>query len=184
MRIKSFTQDPGDVGAYGPVADESGSRRFELEVEEVRGDIVIAALSGVRDRTEAEALRGLRLYVPRAVLPEPDEDEYYHSDLLGLRAELADGTAAGIVRAIIPVGATEVLEIDPGPGTETLLVPFTKAAVPEVDLGGGRLVIVPPVMSGGEGPAEEDEEDAEDHGKDAPEDDGTATDEARTKDRM
>ncbi len=179
MRIKSFTEEPADVGAYGPVADESGSRRFDIEVEEVRGDIVIAALRGIGDRTAAEALRGLRLYVPRAVLPETEEDEFYHSDLLGLRAEYGDGSAAGTVRAVIPVGATEVLEIDPGPGTETLLVPFTKEAVPEIDLAGGRIVVAPPEMVGEDRPAGEaagEEATGEDEpGEDATED-GTKAD--------
>ena len=170
MRIKSFTEEPADVAAYGPVTDESGGRRFEIAVEEVKGDVVVAALRGVGDRTAAEALRGLRLYVARAALPETEEDEFYHSDLLGLRADYADGTAAGTVRAIIPAGATEVLEIDPGPGTETLLVPFTKAAVPEIDLAAGRIVVVPPEMVGDdrprddwpEGQEDETEEDTED----------------------
>ena len=168
MRIKSFTEEPADVAAYGPVTDESGGRRFEIAVEEVKGDVVVAALRGVGDRTAAEGLRGLRLYVARAALPETEEDEFYHSDLLGLRADYADGTAAGTVRAIIPAGATEVLEIDPGPGTETLLVPFTKAAVPEIDLAAGRIVVVPPEMVGGDRPEDygtdedETEEDTED----------------------
>jgi 16S rRNA processing protein RimM len=168
VRIKSFTEEPADVAAYGPVTDESGGRRFEIAVEEVKGDVVVAALRGVGDRTAAEALRGLRLYVARAALPETEEDEFYHSDLLGLRADYADGTAAGTVRAIIPVGATEVLEIDPGPGTETLLVPFTKAAVPEIDLAAGRIVVVPPEMVGDDRPEDdgtdedETEEDTED----------------------
>ena len=161
MRIKSFTEEPADVGAYGPVTDESGGRRFEIAVEEVKGDVVVAALRGVGDRTAAEGLRGLRLYVARAALPETEEDEFYHSDLLGLRADYADGTAAGTVRAIIPAGATEVLEIDPGPGTETLLVPFTKAAVPEIDLAAGRIVVVPPEMVGDDRPEGEAPEGAE-----------------------
>lgn len=165
VRIKSFTEEPADVAAYGPVTDESGGRRFEIAVEEVKGDVVVAAVRGVGDRTAAEGLRGLRLYVARAALPETEEDEFYHSDLLGLRADYADGTAAGTVRAIIPAGATEVLEIDPGPGTETLLVPFTKAAVPEIDLAAGRIVVVPPEMVGDdrpEGEEDETEEDTED----------------------
>ena len=139
--------------------------RFEIAVEEVKGDVVVAALRGVGDRTAAEGLRGLRLYVARAALPETEEDEFYHSDLLGLRADYADGTAAGTVRAIIPAGATEVLEIDPGPGTETLLVPFTKAAVPEIDLAAGRIVVVPPEMIGDEAPEGAEADETEDETK-------------------
>ena len=116
VRIKPFTDRPEDVAAYGPVSDEAGGRRFVIDVREVRGGMVVAALDGVDDRNAAEALKGLRLYVARDALPAPDEDEYYHADLLGLAAGLADGTQVGTVRAILPAGATEVLEIARGPG--------------------------------------------------------------------
>lgn len=147
VRIKPFTDAPEDVAAYGPVADEAGNRRFELDIREVRGGLVIARLDGVSDRNAAEALKGLRLYVARDALPAPDEDEFYHADLLGLRVvmdERPEGDDVGTVRAIIPAGATEVLEIDRGPGQETLLVPFTNAAVPEINVKAGWLRIDPP----------------------------------------
>ncbi len=155
VRIKPFTDAPEDVAAYGPVANEAGDRLFDLDIREVRGGLVIARLDGVADRNAAEALKGLRLYVPRDALPAPDEDEFYHADLLGLRVVMAGGPEdgakeegpledVGTVRAIIPAGATEVLEIDRGPGAHTLLVPFTKAAVPEIDIGAGWLRIDPP----------------------------------------
>ena len=143
MRIKPFTDVPEDVAAYGLVSDEAGDRRFEIGVEAVRGGMVIAALDGVADRNAAEALKGLRLYVPKDALPELDEDEFYHADLLGLEV-LQDGETIGTVRSIIPAGAGDVLEIDRGPGQETMLVPFTKAAVPDIDIGAGRLTVDPP----------------------------------------
>ena len=90
MRIKSFTDVPEDVAAYGPISDEAGDRRFDIGVEAVRGGMVIAALGGVADRDAAEALKGLRLYVSKDALPEPDEDEFYHADLLGLEV-MQDG---------------------------------------------------------------------------------------------
>ena len=143
MRIKPFTDVPEDVAAYGLVSDEAGDRRFEIGVEAVRGGMVIAALDGVADRNAAEALKGLRLYVPKDALPELDEDEFYHADLLGLEV-LQDGETIGTVRSIIPAGAGDVLEIDRGPGQETMLVLFTKAAVPDIDIGAGRLTVDPP----------------------------------------
>ena len=143
MRIKPFTDIPEDVAAYGAVSDEADSRRFEIGIEAVRGGMVIAALDGVADRNAAEALKGLRLYVSKDALPEPDEDEFYHADLLGLEV-VQHGEVIGTVRSIIPVGAGDVLEIDRGPGQETMLVPFTKAAVPEIDIGAGRLTVDPP----------------------------------------
>ena len=127
------------------MSDEADSRRFEIDVLEVRGGMVIAGLDGVGDRNAAEALKGLRLYVARAALPEADEDEFYHADLLGLKVVMAEGGAeVGTVRAIIPAGASEVLEIDRGPGEKTLLVPFTRAVVPEIDIVAGWLSIDPP----------------------------------------
>ena len=152
VRIKPFTDAPEDVAAYGAVVNEAGDRRFDLDIREVRGGLVIARLDGVSDRNAAEALKGLRLYVPRDALPAPDEDEFYHADLLGLRVVMAEGPRegskdegdVGTVRAIIPAGSTEVLEIDRGTGAQTLLVPFTKAAVPEINIRAGWLSIDPP----------------------------------------
>ena len=160
VRIKPFTDAPEDVAAYGPVSDEADSRRFEIDILEVRGGMVVAGLRGVGDRNAAAALKGLRLYVARSMLPEADDDEYYHADLLGLRVVMAEGGAeVGAVRAIIPAGATEVLEIDRGPGQHTQLVPFTRAAVPEVDIKAGWLSINPPGEIGAE-TAKERPEDA------------------------
>ena len=141
--------------------------------------MVVAGLDGVGDRNAAEALKGLRLYVARSELPEADEDEFYHADLLGLKVVMVEGGAqVGTVRAIIPAGATEVLEIDRGPGEYTLLVPFTRAVVPEIDIKAGWLSIDPPgeteeerdtvsvdEVSDGERPNEAENEAEEDNGK-------------------
>ena len=141
--------------------------------------MVVAGLDGVGDRNAAEALKGLRLYVARSELPEADEDEFYHADLLGLKVVMVEGGAeVGTVRAIIPAGATEVLEIDRGPGEYTLLVPFTRAVVPEIDIKAGWLSIYPPgeteeerdtlsddEVSDDEQPNEAENEAEEDNGK-------------------
>lgn len=142
LRIKSFTAEPTDVGAYGPLSDEAEEKTFELNVEGQAKGVVLAKAAGVSDRTAAEKLKGTRLYASRAVLPPPDEDEYYHSDLVGLRAEAPAGHL-GTVRAVHDFGAGDVLELAGG-DFGTVLVPFTKAAVPLVDLQGGRVVIDPP----------------------------------------
>ncbi len=170
VRIKPFTDAPEDVAAYGPVTNQAGDRRFDLDIREVRDGLVIARLEGVSDRNAAEALKGLRLYVARDVLPAPDEDEFYHADLLGLKVVLGEGPeekTVGTVRAIIPAGATEVLEIDRGPGLHTQLVPFTKAAVPVVNIKAGWLRIDPPVEIEEERPDEADgkEETREENGQ-------------------
>jgi 16S rRNA processing protein RimM len=148
VRLKSFTAEPEDIAAYGPLEDERGQRRFALRlVNSARGGsakgVLIAAISGIDDRDRAEALRGLRLYLPRSALPPTEEEEYYHADLIGLKAALADGTPIGTVRAVHDFGAGDTLEIERSEG-QPAMVPFTRAVVPVVDLDGGRLVIDPP----------------------------------------
>src|SRR5262245_35447039 len=144
LRIKSFTDDPAAVAAYGPVSDESGQRTFKLIVTGQAKGGVIARIDGIADRTAAEALRGLRLYVERAVLPPPQTGEYYRADLTGLRAELADGTLYGRIASVEDYGAGDILEIERPDGT-TEMLPFTDRIVPEVDLAAGRVVVDPPV---------------------------------------
>jgi 16S rRNA processing protein RimM len=145
VRIKSFTDAPEAIADYGALEDESGERRFTLRVVgAAKGDgMVIAQVSGVADRDRAEALRGLRLYALRAALPAPEEDEYYHADLVGLAAELADGTALGTVIAVHDFGAGDMIEVAREKGPQ-VLVPFTRAVVPVVDIAGGRLIVEPP----------------------------------------
>lgn len=143
VKVKAFTQDPAAVGAYGPVEDEAGQRRFRLKVTGAAKGVVIATLEGVRDRNAAEAMKGIRLYVPRERLPQPDDDEFYLSDLIGLRVELAGGEAFGTVRTVYDFGAGDVLEVARPDGRLEML-PFTKACVPVVDVAGGRLVVAPP----------------------------------------
>src|SRR5258707_8968878 len=105
--------------------------------------VVVCRVGGVTDRDSAEVLRGLRLYLPRAALPPTAEEEYYHADLIGLQALLADGTTLGQVRAVHDFGAGDTLEIV-RPAGPPAMVPFTRAIVPVVDLAAGRLVVDPP----------------------------------------
>ena len=143
VRIKSFTEAAEDVARYGPLADETGGRRFELRLIGAGKGVVIARLAGVEDRNQAEALRGLRLYLQRSALPQTEADEYYHADLLGLEAVLGDGTSVGRVRAIHDFGAGDTLELT-RPGAPPVMVPFTRAIVPIVEPAVGRLVLDPP----------------------------------------
>jgi 16S rRNA processing protein RimM len=143
VRIKSFTADPKDVARYGPVEDEKGERRFRLRLAGSAKGVVIARLNGILDRNQAEALRGLRLYLPRAALPPTADEEYYHADLIGLDVALGDGTPLGQVRAVHDFGAGDTLEIE-RPAGPPAMVPFTRAIVPVVDLAAGRLVVDPP----------------------------------------
>jgi 16S rRNA processing protein RimM len=149
VRIKSFTERPEDVAAYGEVGDEAGARLWRLRAVGRTGKgHVLAAIEGIADRDAAAALKGERLYVPRARLPRPEEDEYYHADLIGLEARLEDGELLGTVRAVYDFGAGDVLEVvGAGAGVSgkgVVMVPFTRAAVPKVDPDAGWLVVVPP----------------------------------------
>ena len=159
VRIKSFTAEPDGVAAYGQVTDEAGERAYRIRVTgHVKGR-VIARLDGIDDRDAAESLKGTKLYVPRSILPEPEDGAFYHADLVGLKAETADGEPLGTVKAVHNFGAGDIIEIAPGDndgekdgGKDELMVPFTIAAVPDVDLESGRIVVSPPdfLEAGGE----------------------------------
>lgn len=143
VRVKSFTARPEDVAAYGAVFDQAGNRSWTLHLVGASRGLLIARVDGVEDREAAEALKGIRLHVPRAALPEPDEEEYYFVDLIGLAAELVDGSHLGRIIGVHELPAGDALEVQ-YPGGRSVLVPFTKAIVPEVDIKGGRVVIDPP----------------------------------------
>jgi 16S rRNA processing protein RimM len=142
VRIKSFTAEPAAIAAYGPLEDEAGKRRFAIEIVGHGKSVLLARVEGIADRDAAERLKGIRLYVARAALPPPGEEEYYHADLLGLAVELDDGTPLGRVKAVHDFGAGDSLEVE-RPGKAPVMVPFTRAAVPVVDLAHGRLVVSP-----------------------------------------
>lgn len=143
VKVKPFTADPADVVAYGPLTDASGRRVIGLKLLSKHKGQWLARVDGVDDRNAAEALRGTELYVDRGRLPAADEDEFYHADLIGLTAVGTDGQAVGTVRAVHDFGAGDILEIV-GAGGPPLMLPFTREAVPEIDLSGRRLVIDPP----------------------------------------
>ena len=155
VRLKPFTEVPEDCTAYGPLTNADGSRVFKFEKLGMHKGQVLVRLDGVADRTAAEAMRGTRLYVPRDALPAAeDEDEFYHADLIGLSAVLADGTEIGRVKAVFDFGAGDSLELSHTATGKPLLVPFTREAVPEIDLAGGKVVVDPPpgLLDGPTGP--------------------------------
>jgi len=149
VKLASFTDDPEAIAGYGDLTDETGTRTFSVTLVGAAKDHWLAKIEGVADRDAAEALKRTQLFVDRAKLPPPDEDEFYHADLIGLRAELPDGTALGIVSAILNFGAGEIVEIALPTGKKPLL-PFDRETVPEIDMAGGRLVIDPPPGLSGE----------------------------------
>ena len=144
VRVKSFTADPRAITRYGPLYNAPGSRAFTFSPAGWVREQVIVRIDGVRDRNQAESLRGTKLYVPREALPDLDgEDEYYLVDLVGLTAEWADGSHRGVVKGVADFGAGDVVEVVLEDG-KILVLPFTRDAVPLVDLANRRLVVDPP----------------------------------------
>ncbi|MFK4503723.1 16S rRNA processing protein RimM [Bradyrhizobium japonicum] len=153
VKLWTFTEDPFAIKRYGPLLAKDGKRQFEVAQAREAKDHLVATFKGVTTRDEAERLNGIELYVARDKLPATDEDEYYHTDLIGLAAVTTDGDALGRVLAIHNFGAGDIIEIAPPKGSAkgtTMLLPFTNAVVPEVDLTGGRVVIALPQEIEGE----------------------------------
>jgi 16S rRNA processing protein RimM len=145
VRLWVFTEDPTAIRSYGPLESEDAAQRFDIESMRPAKDHVVARFAGVADRSAAERLNRLRLFVPRERLPPTeDADTFYHADLIGLAAVDRAGTVIGAVKAVHNFGAGDVLEIAPSGGGKTLLLAFTQSAVPAVDIGAGRIVIDPP----------------------------------------
>ena len=158
VRLKSFTADPLAVATYGPLAAEDG-RTFELaSARPAAGtspEMLVVRINGVTDRNAAEALNGIRLSIPFDRLPPPGEDEFYHADLIGLRAVTPDGEILGMIVAVPNFGAGDLVEIAPAEGA-SVLIPFSDAHVPAVDIAGGTVTVIPPVF-GNPGTGEADE---------------------------
>ena len=145
--IHAYTAAPADIGAYGPLFDKSGARSFQIESARATARGVVARLEGVDDRTAAEALKGVELYVDRDRLPAAAEGEFYHADLIGLAAVDPEGKAIGEIVAVQNYGAGDLLEIRLAGSGKTELVPFTEASVPEVDIASGRVMVAMPAAS-------------------------------------
>jgi 16S rRNA processing protein RimM len=151
VKLWTFTEDPMAVTQYGPLATKDGARKFEIaHAREAKGHLV-ATLKDVATRDQAERLNGLELYIPRSKLPATDADEYYHADLIGLSAVNAAFEPIGRVTAIHNFGAGDIIEIAPAHGA-TMLLPFSNAVVPTVDLAAGRVVIELPREIEGDDP--------------------------------
>jgi 16S rRNA processing protein RimM len=151
VKLWTFTEDPMAVKRYGPLSTRDGARQFEVTHAREAKDHLVATLKGVATREDAERLNGIELYIAREKLPATDEDEYYHADLIGLAAVTTADEPLGRVIAIHNFGAGDILEIAP-PNGATMLLPFTNAVVPTVDIIGGRVLIELPPEVEGDGP--------------------------------
>jgi 16S rRNA processing protein RimM len=151
VKLWTFTEDPLAVQSYGPLMTRDGARQFEIADVRIAKDHLVATFKGIATRNDAEKLNGIELYVPREKLPDTDDDEYYPADLIGLAAVNGASEPLGRVVAIHNFGAGDIIEIAPAKGA-TMLLPFTNAVVPTVDLAGGRVVIELPQEIEGEEP--------------------------------
>ena len=143
VRLQSYTGDPKAIATYGPLTGQG--RVFTLKtVRLVKDNLLVARVVGIDTREAAEALTHIELFVARDALPPPDEDEFYLADLIGLDAVDTAGAIVGTIVAVPNHGAGDILEIAPATGGESLLLPFTKAVVPTIDIPARRVTIVPP----------------------------------------
>lgn len=148
VRAAFFGEDPQSLIALSPL--EGGGRTMTVRSARPAKNVLVLTIEGVDDREAAEALKGIELSVPRERLPDDlDEGEFYHADLIGLEAVTASGETLGTVTAVQDHGAGDILDITP-PGGASLLIPFTRKAVPEIDVA-TRRVTVDPVAAGLEG---------------------------------
>ena len=144
VRLKSFCADPEAIATYGPLSSEDGSVTWDVRLTRPVKNGFAARLSGVGSKEAADALRGARLYAPREKLPDLPDDEFYHADLINMVVQDTGGAELGRVRAVLNHGAGDLLEIHGSGLKQPVLLPFTKSAVPTVDLASGRIVADPP----------------------------------------
>lgn len=142
VRLKSFCADPEAIASYGPLFTEDGSRQFQIRLTRPVAGGLGARVKGVTSKEGADALRGVSLYAERSALPNLPDDEFYHSDLIGLEVRDTGGKLLGRVSAVHNHGAGDILEVSGGP--KVLLLPFTREVVPTVDLTAKRIVADPP----------------------------------------
>ncbi|CUH67918.1 Ribosome maturation factor RimM [Thalassovita gelatinovora] len=144
VRLKSYTADPEAIEDYNPLTTEDGSQSFEVGILHQIKNGLSVRLTAVSTKEQADALKGVKLYVPRDRLPSLPDDEFYHADLIGLDVVDTGGTTLGQIKSVLNHGAGDLLEVQ-GPGLKSsVLLPFTRDAVPTVDLNRGRVIADPP----------------------------------------
>ncbi len=143
VKVKTFTETPEKLGAHGPLHTRNGRKFTVTGVRQGKGTAIVQ-FEGVASRDAAEALTGIELFVSRERLPETEAHEFYHADLIGLRAEDTEGRSIGKVTAIHNFGAGDVIEVERDDGQGEVLMPFTREIVPTIDIAAGRVVIAAP----------------------------------------
>lgn len=144
LRVKSYCAVPEDIESYSPLCTEDGGRHFALALLRPIKNGFSARIAEIATKEEADALRGTVLYARRDQLPSLPDDEFYHADLIGLEVFDTGGQRIGTVKTVQNHGADDLLELRLANGPNTVFLPFTKAAIPTVDLASGRIVADPP----------------------------------------
>ena len=144
VRLKSFTSIPEAIADYAPLLTEKGEKKFDVVITGEIKNGLSARMSGVVSKEEADKLKGTRLFVPRERLPELPEDEYYHTDLIGLIVQNLEGSNIGRITSVLNHGASDLLEIENKRENRSVLVPFTREIVPKVDIKNSLVIIDPP----------------------------------------
>ena len=144
VRVKSFCAEPTAIADYGPLYTKDGGRSFKLRLTRPVAGGLGARIEGVTTKEQADALRGVDLYADRARLPHLPDDEFYHADLIGLTVRDTGGAELGVVHAVHNHGAGDLLEVLPKGARQPILLPFTRAVVPTVDLAARIIIADPP----------------------------------------
>ncbi len=145
VKVHSYTEDPETLFSFGSLFNKNGSKSYTLTPQGGGNDAVfIASIKGINNRNEAEKLHGTELYISRDLLPDTEEEEFYYTDLIGLKVVQNDGNVFGTVKAIQNYGADDIIEITLADSTKTTLLPFTKAIFPDIRLSEGIITFTPP----------------------------------------
>ncbi|WP_457649824.1 ribosome maturation factor RimM [Profundibacter sp.] len=144
VRLKSFCANPEAIADYSPLTTEDGKHSYAITITRSIKGALVAKVEGITNKEQADDLKGIRLFASRDQLPALPDDEYYYADLIGLTVLDTGGTVLGKVHAVQNHGASDLLEIMPSAGGNTILLPFTREVVPTVDLSAGRIIVDPP----------------------------------------
>lgn len=144
VRLKSFTAEPTAIADYSPLTTEDGKNSYTVTLTRPINNGFAARLGGVKTKEEADALKGVKLFADRSKLPDLPDDEFYHTDLIGLEVYDTGGALLGKVKTVQNHGAGDLLEIHGAGLSATVLIPFTLEIVPTVDLKAGRIIVDPP----------------------------------------
>lgn len=144
VRVKSFCAVPEDIVGYAPLKGADGTIYDRMELSGQAKGALVVRVAGIATKEQADAIKGQEILADRSLLPSLPDDEFYHTDLIGLSVYDTGGSLIGTVKNVLNHGASDLLEVQEPQSSKTILLPFTQAVVPTVDLTAGRIVADPP----------------------------------------